>query len=60
MFGAGQTLESVTHSITLRHRDDVSAGMRFRRGARILGIVTVHDPDETGRYLACLAREETT
>ncbi len=58
VFGAGQALESVTHSITMRYRDDVAAGMRLRRNDRVLAIVTAHDPDETGRYLACLAREE--
>jgi head-tail adaptor len=31
--------------------------MRLRRLDRILEIVTVHDPDETGRYLICKARE---
>ena len=31
VFGAGQTLESVTHSVTLRHRTGVLAGMRLAR-----------------------------
>lgn len=57
-FGAGQTLEEVTHRITLRHRADVRSGMRFRRGDRLFEIVTAHDPDETRRYLVCRAREE--
>lgn len=57
-FGAGQTLETVTHRITTRHRDDLKSGMRFRRQSRIFGIVTAHDPDDSGRYLVCRAREE--
>jgi SPP1 family predicted phage head-tail adaptor len=57
-FGADQTLETVTHRITLRHRDGVASGMRFRRGSRLFAIVTVHDPDESGRYLVCRVREE--
>ena len=57
-FGAGQTLETVTHRITIRHRTDVASGMRFRRQGRIFSILTVHDPDESGRYLVCRAREE--
>lgn len=57
LFGADQTLEAVTHRITLRHRDGVASGMRFTRAARVFEIVTVHDPDETGRYLVCKARE---
>ena len=58
-FGAGQTLETVTHRITLRHRSDVEADMRFAAGSRLFRIVTVHDPDESGRYLVCRTREAT-
>lgn len=57
VFGADQTLEAVTHRITLRHREGVASGMRFDRMGRRFEIVTVHDPDETGRYLVCRARE---
>lgn len=56
-FGADQTLESVTHRITLRHRAGVASGMRFSGNGRTFDIVTVHDPDETGRYLVCRTRE---
>lgn len=56
-FGADQTLEHVTHRVTLRMRAGVESGMRLRRRARIFDIVTVHDPDETGRYLICRVRE---
>ncbi|GHD06492.1 phage head closure protein [Tianweitania populi] len=57
-FGADQSLESVTHRVTLRFRDLVKSGMRFRLGARLFDIVTVHDPDESGRYLVCRTREQ--
>jgi SPP1 family predicted phage head-tail adaptor len=57
-FGAGQTLEEVTHRITLRHRADLGSGMRFVRGSRVFEILTAHDPDETRRYLICRTREE--
>ena len=57
VFGAGQTLETVTHRITMRWRDGVASGMRLTRAGRIFAIVTVHDPDETGRYLVCRTRE---
>jgi SPP1 family predicted phage head-tail adaptor len=56
-FGAGQTLEENTHRITIRHRGGVGSGMRLMKQARIFDIVTVHDPDETGRYLVCRVRE---
>jgi len=57
-FGAGQFLEAITHKVTLRYRPDLRSGMRFLRAGRALEIVTVQDPDETGRYLTCLVREE--
>jgi SPP1 family predicted phage head-tail adaptor len=56
-FGADQTLETVTHRITLRHRQGLQSGMRFSKADRVFDIVTVHDPDETGRYLVCRVRE---
>ncbi len=48
----------VTHRIFLRFRDDVENGMRLRRGDRLFAVRAVHDPDESGRYLVCLAVEE--
>jgi len=57
LFGADQTLETVTHLVTLRHGEDVKSGMRFKAGTRIFDILTVHDPDETGRYFQCESRE---
>lgn len=57
-FGADQTLEEVTHRVTIRHRPDVASGMRFVMGDRVLSILTVHDSDETGRYLICRTREQ--
>jgi SPP1 family predicted phage head-tail adaptor len=57
VFGADQTIETVTHRIALRHRDGVASGMRLTKPGRVFEIITVHDPDETGRYLVCKARE---
>ncbi|MGS1095947.1 phage head closure protein [Aquamicrobium terrae] len=59
-FGADKTLETVTHRIILRKRAGIEGGMRFKRGGRIFEIVTVHDPDETGRYLVCRVKEGGT
>lgn len=56
-FGADQTLEAVTHDVTVRARGDVASGMRLRLAERIFDIVTAHDPDETGRYLLLRTRE---
>jgi SPP1 family predicted phage head-tail adaptor len=57
-FGADQTLEQVTHRVTLRFRPDVASGMRLAWGTRRFLILTVHDPDETGRYLVLRTRED--
>ena len=59
-FGADRQREIVTHRVTMRKRDGVVGGMRLRRLGRVFEIVTVHDPDETGRYLVCRVREEVT
>ena len=57
-FAAAQFLEEVSHRATLRFRSDVTAGMRMRKGNRVFRIITVHDPDETGRFLVCLMQED--
>lgn len=56
-FGGDQTLETVTHRVTIRFRADIASGMRLKHGSRILEILTVHDPDEIGRYLVCRTKE---
>jgi SPP1 family predicted phage head-tail adaptor len=57
-FGAYQTLEEVTHRVTIRHRADIASGMRLAWDMRKFLILTVHDPDETGRYLVLRTRED--
>lgn len=49
--------QSVTHRIWIRHAGGIVAGKRFRKGTRIFDILTVHDPDETARYLVCRVKE---
>ena len=56
-FGADQTLETVTHRIVLRRREGLASGMRFVKSGRVFDILTVHDPDESGRYFVCRVRE---
>ncbi|MEX0345047.1 MAG: phage head closure protein [Rhizobiaceae bacterium] len=58
LFAAGQRLEQATHNITIRFRDDVTSGMRFEKSGRTFLILNVTDPDETGRYLICITRED--
>lgn len=55
---AAQELEHVTHRITTRFRATIKAGMRLSCGARQFDIRTVHDPDESERYLVLMVREE--
>lgn len=57
LYGPDQTVETVTHRVMLRWRSGVAAGQRFVRQGRVFDIVTVHDPDDSGRYLVCRARE---
>ncbi|MBB4065727.1 phage head closure protein [Gellertiella hungarica] len=45
-------------AVTIRFRPGVTAGSRFRLGDRLLDIEHAFDPDETGRYIRCLCREE--
>ncbi|MEP7456790.1 phage head closure protein [Phyllobacterium sp. SB3] len=53
-----QQIPEVTHRVTLRYRKNISSTMRFRKGARIFQTLTLHDPDDTGRYLVARVREE--
>lgn len=48
----------VSHRIWVRYREDIAAGQRFRKGARIFVVKLVRDPDETRRYLVCQCEEE--
>jgi SPP1 family predicted phage head-tail adaptor len=56
---AGNVTAETTHEIRIRRQDGVRPGMRFVLGSRRFRIETVRDPDETGRFLLCLAKEET-
>lgn len=53
----GQTVRTVTHRMTVRQDASIESGMRFRKGDRLFDILTVYDPDETGRYLLCETSE---
>ena len=57
-FEADQTAETVTHRITMRWMAGVASGMRFAKSERLFEISTVHDPDETARYLVCEVTEK--
>ncbi len=47
-----------THRITIRHRDDVRADMRFTQGPRSFRITGMSDPDGRRAWLVCQAVEE--
>ncbi|MBX3597051.1 MAG: phage head closure protein [Rhizobiaceae bacterium] len=57
-FVADQTVETVTHRIYLRWQSGLASGMRLVKDDRKFEVSTVHDPDETGRYLVCGAMEK--
>ncbi|AYD00231.1 head-tail adaptor protein [Neorhizobium sp. NCHU2750] len=54
---AGGEIGTITHRIWVAFRSDITAGRRFRKGARLFAVKLVGDPDETGRYLTCLCEE---
>jgi SPP1 family predicted phage head-tail adaptor len=56
-FGADQHQVDITHRITIRHRHGIERRMRFRNRHRIFEIMSMIDPDETGRYLVFETRE---
>jgi SPP1 family predicted phage head-tail adaptor len=54
---AGRSEEAITHRVTMRYRDGVTAAMRLARGLRRFAIRAVADPDGTRRELVCLVEE---
>lgn len=58
-FWSARSVSEQTHRVTLRHRNDLRQGMRFRKLARLFPILSVQDADETGRYIIARTREET-
>lgn len=54
----GRLAGVVTHRITLRRRDDVAGGCRFRDGVRVFRVLTVEDADPARRFLRCRTEEE--
>lgn len=56
---AGHLTGVVTHLVTLRWRDDIAGGMRVAYHGRVFRILSVHDPDETRRYLVAKCAEES-
>ena len=53
-----QRVATLTHRVTMRHREGLDRGMAFRLGQRRLLVRSVHDPDETRRFLVCRCEEE--
>jgi len=49
---------TATHRVICRASVAVERGQSFRLGDRRLMIRSVHDPDETGRFLLCRCEEE--
>lgn len=49
---------TITHRVICRARDGLDRGMSFVLGKRRLLVLSVHDPDESNRYLVCRCREE--
>jgi SPP1 family predicted phage head-tail adaptor len=56
-FRAGRPEQAVTHRVTFRYRDGVTAAMRLTRGPRRFAIRSAADPDGEKRELVCLVEE---
>lgn len=48
---------NLTHRITIRAGVSVTTRHRFTLGTRVFRIVTLRDPDESGRFVEILAEE---
>lgn len=55
--GQVRPFPELTHRIYVRYREDITSDKRFRKGERIFTLRSVYDPDESKRYLTCLAVE---
>jgi len=56
---AGRLTGVVSHAVTIRHRGDVTGGMRVLYRGRRHRVLAVEDPDERQRYLTLLTELET-
>ncbi len=55
---AGHLAGVVTHTVTMRFREDIAGGMRVLYRGRIFRVLVAFDPDETRRYLVAKTEEE--
>ena len=51
-------IQETSHRIFMRFRAGITPGTRLVTGSRRFEVLTVHDPDETGRYLECEVTEQ--
>lgn len=54
---AGQMTSTLTTTVTIRSRTDVTVGQRVVHGSRTLAIASVQDPDGRSEQLALLCSE---
>ncbi len=55
---AGHLSGVVTHTVTMRYRDDIAGGMRVLHRGRILRLLVVSDADESRRFIVARAEEQ--
>lgn len=60
LFAAGQTEESVTHTVTVRYAGDLNPRMRIVYGTRIFFVHNVIDEDEAHEWVTLLCKETVT
>jgi SPP1 family predicted phage head-tail adaptor len=55
--GSEQVQAELTHTVTIRHRTDITVQMRAVEGSRLLYIENVYDPTGKNEYLILECRE---
>ncbi len=55
---AGRAAEQISMRMTIRHRDDIKAGMRLTHEGNVYRIRAVSDPEQRGRILALSCERE--
>jgi len=54
---AGQTVMTVSHRIRIRYRSDITAKLRVKFGSRYFAIVSIINPNESGKLLDLMCKE---
>jgi SPP1 family predicted phage head-tail adaptor len=57
LWAADRIEQNVSHQITIRYREGITAAHRFKLQARVFNIIALADPDGRKKYLVCHVEE---